>query len=128
MHPSAVVLSLIHWPAPIIGEFLDTPFRLCDLEQAAPPPPAYTTRANGSSSPDVLRPKKIETQATCVVLLKIFVLFIYLAALVLVVARWIFSRGMWDLVPDQGWDPSPLLWELGVLATGLPGQSPQVPF
>ena len=29
----------------------------------------------------------------------------------------IFSCGMWDLVPAQGWSMSTLYWELGVLAT-----------
>ena len=31
--------------------------------------------------------------------------------------------GMWDLVPYQGWNLSPLHWELRVLATGPPGMS-----
>ena len=35
----------------------------------------------------------------------------------------IFSCGMWDLVPSQGSNPSPLHWELGVFAAGAPGKS-----
>ena len=35
----------------------------------------------------------------------------------------IFSCGMWDLVPPQGMEPSPLHWEHGVLATGPPEKS-----
>ena len=30
---------------------------------------------------------------------------------------------MWDLVPDQGLNPSPLHWKREVLATGPPGRS-----
>ena len=29
---------------------------------------------------------------------------------------------MWDLIPDQGWNPGPLQWGHGVLATGQPGK------
>ena len=29
---------------------------------------------------------------------------------------------MWDWLPDQGWNPVPLHWERGVLATGPPGK------
>ena len=42
-------------------------------------------------------------------------LFIYWAASVLVVAY-----GIW--FPDQGWNPGPLHWGHGVLATGQPGK------
>ena len=31
--------------------------------------------------------------------------------------------GMW--LPDQGWNPGSLLWELGVLATGPPRKPPE---
>ena len=35
--------------------------------------------------------------------------------------RYPFSCGMWNLVHAQGWNLSPLHWELRVLATGPPG-------
>ena len=34
------------------------------------------------------------------------------------------SCGKWDLVPRPGMEPSPLLWEPRILATGSPGKSP----
>ena len=43
-------------------------------------------------------------------------LFVYLAALGL-------SCGLWDLVPEQGWNPGPLHWEHRVLTTAPPGKS-----
>ena len=33
------------------------------------------------------------------------------------------SCSMWDQFLDQGWNPGPLHWENGVLATGPPGKS-----
>ena len=36
---------------------------------------------------------------------------------------WTLSCGMWDLIDNQGSNPGPLHWELGVLATGPPGKS-----
>ena len=50
-------------------------------------------------------------------------LFTYLPVLVLVATQGIFSWGMWDLVPDQTWNPGPLHWDLRVLASGLPEKS-----
>ena len=35
----------------------------------------------------------------------------------------IFTCGMWDPFPDQGSNPSPRLWKLRVLTTGLPWKS-----
>ena len=53
----------------------------------------------------------------------LFKIFIYLAALVLVVECRIFSCSMWDLVPRPGMEPSPLHWECRVLAIGPLGKS-----
>ena len=36
------------------------------------------------------------------------------------------ARGFW--FPDQGWDPGPLHWKHGVLATGPPGESLNLDF
>ena len=65
--------------------------------------------------------------------LLIFKKFIHLAVPDLVAAFRIFSRGtrtlscsVWDLVPWPGMEPTPLHWVHGVLATGLPGKSPEV--
>ena len=33
------------------------------------------------------------------------------------------SCDLWDPFPDKGWNPGPLHWEHGVLATGPPGKS-----
>ena len=38
-------------------------------------------------------------------------------------SMWTLSCGMWDLIDNQGSNPGPLHWELGVLATGPPGKS-----
>ena len=43
---------------------------------------------------------------------------------VLVAAPAIFTCGMWELVPRPGIESGPLHRELGLLATGPPGKSP----
>ena len=57
-----------------------------------------------------------------------FLIFIYLAVPGLSCGMQdLFSCGMQDLVPDQGSNPGPLLWEHRVLTTGPPGK-PQYMF
>lgn len=45
----------------------------------------------------------------------------YLFVWVLLRSCDIFGCGMWDQVPDQGWEPGPQHWEHRLLVTGPPG-------
>ena len=101
--------------------------------------PSETTGAALTHTQDdsyvLLSRRKYDAESMDRAIIVVFFKFIWLHRVLLAACRIFFSCGMrtlgcgmWDLVPDQGLNPDPLPWEYRVLATGPPGEVPQLQF